>query len=154
MDELESKLTTSDSNLNIIFVSVNLGVFEESEKRPSMLAVQNKVNAIFLDNNNPALNYKRLEQIENNKTQVDLYFFYKHKKILPDNYILILKNEISLLETSISAKIDEMMLTDLIYQKFVKLLIDDEDTELTNSQINEAKLFSIEIKNRIHNKII
>ena len=154
MDELESKLTTSDSNLNIIFVSVNLGVFEESEKRPSMLAVQNKVNAIFLDNNNPALNYKRLEQIENNKTQVDLYFFYKHKKILPDNYILNLKNEISLLETSISAKIDALLLTDLIYQKFYKLLIDNEDTELTNSQINEAKLFSIEIKNRIHNKII
>ena len=51
-----------------------------------------------------------------------------------------------------AAKIDAMMLTDLIYQKFYKLLIDNEDTELTNSQINEAKLFSIEIKNRIHNK--
>jgi hypothetical protein len=150
--ELDIQLT-SEVNLNVVFVSVNLGVFEESEKRPSMLAVQNKVNAVFFDNNNPALYYKRLEQIANNKTEVDLYFFYKHMNILPNNYILNLKNEINLLETTISAKIDVMMITDLVYQKFIKLL-DDDDFELTPSQINDAKLFSTEIKNKINNKII
>lgn len=140
--------------LNVVFVRVNLGIFQEMSARPSIREIQNKVNSVFLDIEKSEFLYKRIELTTGDNTELELYFFYKHYNEIPENYLSKLSAKIKKVSKSISGSVQAMQISEDELDKFNKLHDDSETGIATEKQNKDARVFADAILIKYKNMII
>jgi hypothetical protein len=135
-------------SLNVVFVKVNLGFFAGNEERPSMLDIQNKVNSVYFDLNKSYFNYKRIEILKGDETEVVLYFLYDFFKPIPDNYLS--KQKEKKLEKELGANVISFLISSNDSSKFDEIL-DNEEEESENKKNLEAYQYSLSLEKKYKN---
>ncbi len=149
-NQIQAKMNLKGISLKIKFDNVNvitkslvfnitLGSFSQSSKRPSMMDIQNKVFAQFLNIEEASAQYRRIEKADGDNVKVDLLFYFEYysdEKIVD---LISIQNKVYYLKTNLKYEIDYYLLSFDESQQLVEFIDDSETGELSATQLNDLE---------------